>query len=332
MTISYSKKFSFEGRDFIIGHFDTIAFANDFHRELYTDLFKNLADGKCAPHIDCDNLTLKACGTDYYQFAIDKGLRLNAPSKKNPNKDREKLQIAIQKFCEEFPLFVSFLQNCRFKAAIAIKHAECLIDEPCSISNFIKLKRITGDFNRLNWTRQMDGSESQASVSNLGTISESLLNKALGNLTSSNSFFKVTSDRVNSYGDFVLMCLPNNLWLSVKSNFARERLLASGYSNDILAVGFFEDFKEFTSSVRIRNMQRAGFLCIYMPDVPVTKAQEKLGISTYDQTIKFYEKEARDLPLNINGTPFFRPLSSIADDLNSLLGEINVERRLSVDF
>ena len=35
-----------------------------------------------------------------------------------------------------------------------------------------------------------------------------------------------------------------------------------------------EDFKEFTSNVRIRNMQRAGFLCIYIPDIAVTPEQE----------------------------------------------------------
>jgi len=128
------------------------------------------------------------------------------------------------------------------------------------------------------------------------------------------------------------MCLPNNLWLSVKSNFARERLLASGYSNDILAVGFFEDFTEFTSPVRIRNMQRAGFLCIYMPDMPVTHEQEQKSTSTYDLTIKHYSDMNKELPLNINGTPFFRRLSSIAVDLNKLLKETKIEKRLSVDF
>ena len=101
---------------------------------------------------------------------------------------------------------------------------------------------------------------------------------------------------MKSWGDFVIMCLPNNLWLSVKSNFARERLLASGYSNDILAVGFFEDFTEFTSQVKIRNMQRAGFLCVYIPDVPVTDEQENNLTTTYQQTLNHYNSKNIPFP------------------------------------
>ena len=190
------------------------------------------------------------------------------------------------------------------KADIAIKHAENLIQAECNINNFIKLKQVIGQFNKLNWVREMDKSESQASVSNLGTISENLLNLAFGKITNEQSFFKVTSSRVNSYGDFVLMCLPNNLWLSVKSNFARERLLASGYSNDILAVGFFEDYKEFTSQVRIRNMQRAGFLCIYIPDVAVTVEQNDSNTNTYKQTLEHYKKMISTTDINAD---FIRP-------------------------
>jgi len=275
MKADVNKTFTFEGRNLELDAPDRLAFKNNFYSEIYKKLFELVIDGQCYPHIDCDKLTPNVSGCDYYQLGIDQGVKLKKPSPKSSNKDTEKTQIAIQAFCEEFPFFVTFIQNCRFKAAIAISHAEVLLGQTCSIDNFIKLKKITGEFNKLNWTRRMDVSESQASVSNLGTISETLLNSAFGNLTSGADFFKVTSDRVESYGDFVLMCLPNNLWLSVKSNFARERLLASVYSNDILAVGFFEDFTEFTSPVRIRNMQRAGFLCIYMPDMPVTHEQEQ---------------------------------------------------------
>jgi len=328
MQSKHDKIFTYEGRDLKLSHPDKLTFKSKFYEEIYTNLFGLVSDGKCYPNVDCDNL----CGADYYQLGLNHGVKLKKPSPKSSNVDVEKTQIAIQAFCEEYPFFVSFIQNCRFKAAIAIAHAEIMIGEPCNIDNFIKLKKVTGEFNKLNWTRRMDVSESQASVSNLGTISETLLNNAFGNLTSGSDFFKVTSDRVNSYGDFVLMCLPNNLWLSVKSNFARERLLASGYSNDILAVGFFEDFTEFTSPVRIRNMQRAGFLCIYMPDVPVTQEQEKNDTSTYDLTIEHYADMKKDLPLNINGTSFFRRLSSIAQDLNELLKQEKIERRLSVDF
>ena len=243
MSLHSAKHFEFESKDFEVKHPSALRFQNSFYKELYQFFFSRLVDGKSVPHIDCDELEYPNSGVDYYSMGISEGVKLQSASTKSTNKRREEAQIAIQAFCNEYPLFVTFLNNCRLKADIAIKHAEMLNQESCSIRNFIKLKRIIGQYNALNWVREMNTSERQASVSNLGTISENLLKTAFGNLTDDKNFFKVTSGRVNSYGDFVLMCLPNNLWLSVKSNFARERLLASGYSNDILAVGFFEDLQ-----------------------------------------------------------------------------------------
>jgi hypothetical protein len=332
MTNKTKKSFDFEGRQFVIEPPANITFKNGFYERVYRDLFAKLRDGECKPHIDCDDFTYQNAGFDYYQLGLNEGVALKKTSEKTSNNSREQAQIVIQDFCSNYPLFVTFINNCRFKSDIAIKHAEQLIDEECSISNFIRLKRIIGFFNNLNWTREMDKSESQASSSNLGTISESLLETAFEALDNGKDFFKVNNSQVNSYGDFVLICLPNNLWLSVKSNFARERLLASGYSNDILAVGFFQDYTEFTSQVKIRNMQRAGFLCIYLPDEPVTQDQQDSGTSTYKQTIDFYKTASNPLPLNINGTLFFRPLSSISDDLGKLLKEGRIGHRLSVNF
>jgi len=332
MTSPKLKSFEFEGSKFQLLSPEQMKFKNKFYSDLYSKFYDEIVDGNCFPQINCDNLTFDQSGNDYYQLGIDEGIKLQMPSPKSSNAQKEKVQIAIQELCREYPLLVTFIQNCRLKADIAIKHAESLIQQECNINNFIKLKQVIGQFNKLNWNREMDKSETQASVSNLGTISENLLNLAFGKITDEKSFFKVTSSRVNSYGDFVLMCLPNNLWLSVKSNFARERLLASGYSNDILAVGFFEDYKEFTSQVRIRNMQRAGFLCIYIPDVAVTVEQNNSNTNTYEQTLEHYKKNKFKLPLNINGTDFIRPLSNISSDLEKLLNEKNIERRLSVDF
>ena len=128
------------------------------------------------------------------------------------------------------------------------------------------------------------------------------------------------------------MCLPNNLWLSVKSNFARERLLASGYSNDILGVGFFQDPSEFTGSVRIRNFQRAGFLAMYCPDVAVSELQVNENTNTYDQVMNYYVVNGQTPPTNINGMPFIRKLSMLCDDLALLLVERDVRKRLTVKF
>ena len=128
------------------------------------------------------------------------------------------------------------------------------------------------------------------------------------------------------------MCLPNNLWLSVKSNFARERLLASGYTNDILGVGFFQDPTEFTSNVRIRNFQRAGFLAMYCPDVAVSEEQLSNGTNTFDEIIKSYREQKIELPTNINGKPFIRKLSELYSDLEALMSEEDIKKRSTVDF
>ena len=79
-------------------------------------------------------------------------------------------------------------------------------------------------------------------------------------------------------------------------------------------------------------MQRAGFLCIYIPDIAVTPEQEDSDINTFQQTIKYYEDRSESLPLNINGSDFFRPLSKIANDLGKMLDEPSLVKRLSVDF
>jgi len=146
------------------------------------------------------------------------------------------------------------------------------------------------------------------------------------------SFFKTGNAKIQSYGDFVVTCLPNNLWISVKSNFARERLLASGYSNDILGAGFFEDASEFTQPVRIRNFQRAGFLAMYCPDIAVTERQITAGTSTYHEIEQFHVNNGTSMPLNINGKQFIRKLSNLATDIETLLSETDIRRRFTVDF
>ena len=327
------KTFEFEGKQLEVLLPANKTFSSPFFEAVYTSLYSRIEDGKLEPHVNIDQLVPSITGVDLYALAVSDGLSPDAPSKKSDiPPDRDCTQIAVQLFLRSYPLFVSFVENCRIKADIAISHAEMLNGEECNISNFIKLKRIANQFNARCWSRQQSTSESQASVSNLGTMSERLINGAFGGLVDGVNLFKVNSDRVQSYGDFVLMCLPNNLWLSVKSGFSRERLLASGYGNDILAVGFFQDFEEFTSRVRIRNMMKAGFLCLYLPDVPVTMDQIEARTSTFEKTAEFYASSEVEWPVNINGRDFIRPLSQISDDLDRLLSVPDISKRLTIDF
>ena len=156
-------------------------------------------------------------------------------------------------------------------------------------NNFIDVKLQINKLNEFTWTRSKNPSEINSGVSTVGEISEKLVEAAFGNLVDNENFFSSKgNDKVKSYGDFVLLCLPNNLWMSVKSGFSRERLLASGYSNDILGIGFFEDFEEFTSDAKNRNLKKVGFLAIYCPDFPVNEEQIREGSSTFGKIKDFY--------------------------------------------
>ena len=328
-----NKCFEFEGQQFEILHPSEEDFSANFFKVVYTAFYERIEDGRLEPSVDVDQLVFSVTGVDLYKLAFEDDLKLDSPSKKSDIPvERDHTQIAVQLFLRQYPVFVSFTKNCRIKADVALAHAEMMHGKDCNISNFIKLKRITNQFNSMCWSRQQSISEKNASVSNLGTLSEKLIQGAFGGRVDGVNFFKVNNDRVQSYGDFVLMCLPNNLWFSVKSGYSRERLLASGYGNDILAVGFFEEFEEFTSRVRIRNMMKAGFLCLYLPDVPVTLEQIGSDMSTYDETLNFYEENSIALPVNINGRPFIRPLSKLSNDLDPLLSEPDIAKRLTIDF
>jgi len=239
---------------------------------------------------------------------------------------------AMQAFLWNFPKFANLLTNIHLLAPIAIKSTELCLGFSIDASNFINAKQFIDQINRDRWTRAQDTSEQQSGVSNLGGVSELLLETALSGMIDGINFFKNTNQQVQSYGDFVLMCLPNNLWISVKSNFARERFLASGFTTDILGVGFFTEKEEFTSLSKIRNYQRVGFLALYLPDVPVSEEQNRANTNTYSEVINHYLTNSLNLPLNINGTAFLRPLSSIHSDLTKVLSVRDFKSRTTLSI
>ena len=147
-------------------------------------------------------------------------------------------------------------------------------------------------------------------------------------LVDDRNLMKTPQAQISSYGDFVLMCLPNNLWFSVKSGFARERLLASGFSNDLIGVGFFEDPGEITSTTKARHLKKAGFLAVYLPDFPVSDDQIRDNTNTYDEVIRaFGENQIK----NINGTEFFRKLGNIEEHIRALTDK-DLQNRFATDF
>jgi len=240
----------------------------------------------------------------------------------------EVLKRINERILPKSPGLLAFMSNFHPSADSQIKEAVHALGEPITFANISGFKSYLRDTNKQRWTRDLEDDEKQGSVSILGSISEKLLAKALGELVDEGNLFQTTRDDVKSYGDFVLLCLPNNLWFSVKSGFARERLLASGFANDLIGVGFFQDPDEFKSLNKVRNFKKVGFLSIYLPDVPVTVKQELEGASTYQEVKDYYGNEA---PQNINGSKFYRPLSELGTDISSLL-DLPIKKRSIIDF
>jgi len=294
--------------------------------EFFTPVYKHLfflinSNSPKYPHIDFDlqkpAIKVILDGLNPNQINILRTLGHGNFNPREWNKSPE--NKAMQAFLWNFPEFANLLNNIHLLAPVAIKSTEIYLGTPIDASNFINAKQFIDQINRERWTRPQETSEQQSGVSNLGGVSELLLETALGGMIDGINFFRNTNQQVQSYGDFVLMCLPNNLWISVKSNFARERFLASGFTTDILGVGFFTEKEEFTSISKIRNYQRVGFLAIYLPDVPVSEVQNRSNSNTYSEVLDFYNTSRTALPLNINGTAFLRPLSSIHTDLTKVL-------------
>ena len=328
-----AKYFNFESSAIELLAPEDQEFENNYFSAIYRALYNLVIDGNLFPQIDCDEIHTGLLGLSPLELAQQNRIVIKTITKKTTNRDRARNAKAMVPFLSKFPIFFGFLENLNAPAPIAIAHAECLAGAKCSAANFIGLKKIIDDWNKRRWTREKDGSERQSGVSVLGGISETLLNEAMSAYVDETNFFKNTTSAVQSYGDFVLMCLPNNLWLSVKSNFARERLLASGFTTDILGVGFFTQSVEFTSGAKIRNFQKVGFLAMYVPDIPVTQEQVEAGTSTYHEIESFYEQAGSGFaPLNINGKPFIRKLSDLHGDIGRLLAEPNLRKRVTIGF
>lgn len=303
-----------------------VFFENDYDKQIYTLLYGKIDPSNGFPQIDFDDFRDGSIGLDIEVLAAVQGIAI-------PASEKDKCQKSMIPFIGKFPIFYSLIKNLSVPAVATIASAESVFGHEVNSENFIEIKKVVDQWNEKRWTRLKGKSESQSGVSVLGGISEKLLETALSSFADNTNFFKNNKSEVQSYGDFVLMCLPNNLWLSVKSNFARERLLASGFTTDIIGVGFFTDSTEFTSGAKLRNFQKVGFLAMYVPDIPITDDQVANNESTFSAIESFYNNNPdRSLPLNINGKLFIRKLSSLHGDLEGLLQEKDVRKRVTIGF
>ncbi len=68
-------------------------------------------------------------------------------------------------------------------------------------------------------------------------------------------------------GDYAIMGSPFNLFISVKSYKAKERLIVSGTGQNaapVIGFGLFDDPKEWSPD-RVKQYKQRGFIAIYMP-------------------------------------------------------------------
>ena len=231
----------------------------------------------------------------------------------------------------KFPEMVGLFNNICLLAPHQIDNLKVILKfEKINITNIGELLRTNSLIYERLWTRDKKLSENQSGNSVVGKLTEEVF-RDLFDLIKHKDFFKVNNQKVSSYGDFVLMCLPNNLWISVKSNKTRERLLSSGFSTDIIGIGKFNEVKEFTD-IKIMNLKKVGFLAIYLPDFPLNEEQSNTNSTTYDLYRQKIELEGKDMPINFNGRPFIRKTTELINDLQGLLKVENIKDRDTINF
>ena len=334
------KKLTFRENTVVFESPDEILFSSKFQSKLYKFFYSKLPfNGDYKFFFDTDLIASEQSEInllDEFQMSEIKNKKLTGGKglSEEDLKRYQNQQLIREYLFEDFPSFVALFKNNIVRQNHAIENAKVLLEiEKIDIGNFMDIKALINKIYKDSWSRNKSMSENQSANSTVGTISENLIEAAFSGMVDNKTIFNSKGNAsVKSYGDFVMLCLPNNLWISVKSGFARERLLASGFSNDILGVGFFESYKEFISESKIRNLKKVGFLAIYCPDISVTEEQMEEGVNTYDQIEKYFTKNKMSMPVNINGKPFLRKLSKIKDDLEEIINEKDISKRSSIGF
>ena len=270
----------------------------------------------------------------YLQNSADRNLNYDDWSSiisSYPSAEKEMLTSpdCLKKLINFKPELVCFIKNIQPSAKAQINFIDS--QRPITFQTIFQAKSELAQFNKQLWTRDQTFSEEQGGTSVLGHISEGLLEHALGALVDGEDVFSTNNKAIKTYGDFVVMSLPNNLWISVKSGNAKERLIVSGFFTDVVGIGFFTDPSEFISSSKVRNYKKVGFLAIYLPDGAVDKDQEDTGINTYDEVVRLYEDKYGYMPENLNRKPFFRKLTVFGKDI-ARLKERPIKTRTTIDF
>lgn len=122
-------------------------------------------------------------------------------------------------------------------------------------------------------------------------------------------------------GDFAIIGLPFNLYISVKSYYAKERLIVSGTGQmaaPVIGYGLFKDIKEWGPS-RVIQYKHRGFVAIYIP---------------YELYLALSSKSGKGHPVtdikNIYDKPFLRDIANFSEDLKKIVTKndilLNIEK------
>lgn len=126
-------------------------------------------------------------------------------------------------------------------------------------------------------------------------------------------------------GDFAILGSPFNLFISVKSYKAKERLIVSGTGQNaapVIGYGLFDDSAEW-SPERVKQYKQRGFIAIYMPK----NLYDELALMT-ESTPGLEPRKARKYTAehgypateikNIYDKPLLRRIEDFADDIKKV--------------
>lgn len=111
-------------------------------------------------------------------------------------------------------------------------------------------------------------------------------------------------------GDYAITGLPFNLYISVKSYYAKERLIVSGTGQGaapVIGYGLFKDIDEW-SPTRVHQYRHRGFVAIYMPSDLYAQLAARTGRGCPSTAI-----------LNIYNRPLLRDISEFANDIERVI-------------
>lgn len=157
-------------------------------------------------------------------------------------------------------------------------------------------------------------------VSTIGGVTELICELAL-KATVPNKY-STLPDGWKWVGDFAIMGSPFNVFISVKSYYARERLIVSGMGQNAAPVvgwGLFEKLNEWSPS-RVKQYKQRGFLAIYMPEMLYNELleQDENNPALTPREKKKYPS-AKGYPVtkivNIYDRPLIRKINDFADDI-----------------